>query len=73
MEEFILGNGAAQKLEPEEVRVEGGDAVRELKRSMLEGTKVQSIFLEFRLINSLESLLSKTTSASMHDFGRFLS
>ncbi|CBY20827.1 unnamed protein product [Oikopleura dioica] len=39
MEEFILGNGAAQKLEPEEVRVEGGDAVRELKRSMLEGTK----------------------------------
>ena len=39
MEEFILGKGAARQ-EPEEVRVEGGDAVRELKRSMLEGTKV---------------------------------
>ena len=39
MEEFILGKGAARQ-ESEEVRVEGGDAVRELKRSMLEGTKV---------------------------------
>ena len=45
MEEFILGKGAARQ-EAEEVRVEGGDAVRELKRSMLEGTKVQSYFLK---------------------------
>ena len=39
MEEFILGAGAKQR-EVEEVRVVAGDAVQELKRSMLEGTKV---------------------------------
>ena len=41
MEEFILGKGAKKQEIENEVRVNAGEAVQDLNRSMLEGTKVQ--------------------------------